>query len=287
MKINVFLGAVAAMLLLLSPSVSARSEAGRKISPSKLVITDRRTSAMNFTKIEVSRAVKLVVEDRTDDVIVVRANENVMPYVELSVKNGRLKASLSGDLNMSSISNNLVVEVSIPNNGRIDDVRVSGASSVTIVPRVQGQSFYAEVSGASSLTADIAASRCSIEVSGASSAKFSYDGGQLSLDVSGASAAKGTVNALKSAIEVSGASAAHIDGKSESSVVEVSGASAFKGSNFETSVCTAEVSGVSAAEVCCSESLSADASGMSKIVYSGECRLSSVSTSGAGSIRKK
>ena len=288
MKTNILLGFMAALALVLPVNLTAKSNSRINLRPSKEVVTERRTSAMNFNAIEVSRLVKLTVEDRTDNIIVVRANENLMPYIDLSVSNGCLSATIDGDVNISmSRFSECVVEVFIPNNGRISSVEVYGASGVNIIPRQQVSKFRAEVYGASSLKASVVAEQCDLEVYGASSADFGFEGGRLDTKIYGASGLTGNVKAVKSYVEVSGASSVTLNGSSKSAVVEVSGASGFKGFDFVTDVCSAEITGASNAKINCTESLSAESSGVSSLTYTGACRLSNVSASGAGTIKKK
>ena len=276
----------AALLMALPAAAKVRVEqnAGSRVTPSSTIITEQRTSAMNFSRIEVSGIIRLTVEERTDNIIEIRANENVMPYVKLSVSDGVFSARIQDNVRFVK---DPVVEVSIPNNGKVSAVRLSGASKLNIEPHLSAQDFKARVSGASRLNFDLTASSCKIDVSGASNVRFGFEGGTLEVSTSGASSTKGHVSALKSDIEVSGSSSVHLDGSSASAGIEVSGVSNFRGFDFATEVCTVEASGVSSIEVNCTESLSARSSGTSKITYNGDCRLSSASTSGMSSIKKK
>lgn len=265
----------------------ASAATGRKVSPSKNYVTEKRTSAMNFTKIDVSSMIGVTVEERTDSEIIIRASDNIMPFVKLSVQNGVLKASLDSDLQLAGALKSPLVRISIPNNGKISSVEISGASQVDIKPHIAVENFKAEVCGASSFTGDISASLCKMEVSGASSASLAFDGGTLDLGVFGASSCRGDIKAVKSSVDVSGASAVRLKGESGSADIEVTGASTFDGGDFVTHICTAEASGVSKAVVNCTESLSAEASGVSKISYSGGCHLAKVSSSDTSKVSNK
>lgn len=287
MKTNFLLG-FAATLMMAMPLMSSANPSGKiKITPSKEIVTEKRTSAMNFTRIEVSRLVRLTIENRTDDVIEVRANENLLPYIELSVSDGKLTAAISDEVNiMVTKFNNVVAEVTIPNNGRIESVEVYGASRLKILPHMRVSTFEAEVYGASVFEGNIVAEQCKMEIYGASKSAFDFEGGQLSLEVYGASGVSGDVKAVKTKVELYGASKLKLNGQSESASIDVSGASGFDGLNFDTPVCSVEVSGASGVKVNCTESLSAKSSGASSLVYKGDCRISSMSTSSAGSIKK-
>lgn len=281
---RLFLILVAAAVTSVLPA-RASNDRAVKITPSDNIVTEHRTISTDFTHIDVSYTVNLIVEDRNDDRVTIRANENIMPHIELSVKDGKLRARLDGKsvVNMKK----LVVEIAVPNSNKIRSVHASGASNVNIKPRIQASEFNAEISGASKMQLDVTAGKCNVEISGAANMQLAFEGGSLNLEASGAAGVTGTVAAVKSSFEASGAANVNVKGRSESAYVDLSGASNFYGFGFETSVCTVKVSGASNAEVLCTESLAAKASGVSKIAYEGDCRISSLSTSGVSSIKKR
>lgn len=284
-KIKAVLTVVAAAAALLSAECVSAAE--KAIGVSKNVAVERRAISTDYTEVEVSRAVHLTIEERTDGVAVVRANENVLPYIYVQVADGKLKAGISGDLSITSSSGRLVVEISVPYSGHIESVELSGASSVVARPLLKSERFSAGISGASHLKADIESAKCEIEASGASSVQCGVTGGTLGLEVGGASSFKGALNVIKSEIEVSGGSRATLSGSSSSAEIEVSGAASLQASDLGTEVCSIDSSGASSAEIQCSKSLSARASGASSIRYSGECRVAVSSTSGMGKISKR
>ena len=72
--------------------------------------------------------------------------------------------------------------------------------------------------------------------------------------------------------------------KFDSLSVEVSGAST---ANVSATKCIVEVSGASKTDVYCDGELSAEATAASSLRYSGDCRTTHLSSSGASSIKKK
>ena len=288
MKTAFISGLIAAMMFAI-PSVSAaRAKAEKRVTPSKTIVTEKRTSAMNFTQIHVSSIVRLTVEDRNDDIIVIRANENVLPHINLSVYDDKLTASL-GRVIFDKVSSGgeLTIEIAIPNNGRISSVKATGAAKVDIIPHINASTFDIDLNGAAKLGMRLTASRCTAEVSGAAKLDIDYNGGPISLEASGAAKINGTVEAIKSSIGCNGAVGIDFSGSSESLELELSGASSFHGFDFRTRSCKVEASGASNAEIFCSGALSAGASGMSKIVYTGGCGLAHYSQSGMGKIKMK
>lgn len=105
------------------------------------------------------------------------------------------------------------------------------------------------------------------------------------LDVSGASSA--TANNVKAeslTIDASGASKIEISGEARVLTVDLSGASRLEAGNLKTTRANVEASGASKAVVFASEVIEADASGASRISYSGNPKSVSKDASGASSV---
>ncbi len=108
------------------------------------------------------------------------------------------------------------------------------------------------------------------------------------LEVSGAS--KANVAGIKAetfSIDLSGASSARTEGESKELKIEVSGASKVDAANLKSETVSVDASGACNVEVFASKSIDADASGASKITYSGDPETVKKDTSGASSVKKK
>lgn len=127
-----------------------------------------------------------------------------------------------------------------------------------------------------------------VDFSGASHAKVKgFQGGRgMDIDVSGASKVEMDFSADKVMVDLSGASRLVLMGKAETLEGEMSGASTFDGKDFPVKEANLEASGASSASVVASSALQADASGASRIRYSGSARQVRSSTSGASSISR-
>lgn len=127
-----------------------------------------------------------------------------------------------------------------------------------------------------------------VDFSGASNAKVrGFRGGRgMAIDVSGASKVEMDFSADKVFVDLSGASRLTLMGKAETLEGEMSGASTFDGKDFPVKEANLEASGASSASVVASSALEADASGASRIRYSGSARQVRSSTSGASSISR-
>lgn len=108
------------------------------------------------------------------------------------------------------------------------------------------------------------------------------------LDVSGASnATVASVNADSLELKASGASKIKIDGTAKELNADASGASTIDAEGLRTEDADVEASGASKAIVSATDELKADASGASKISYTGEPKNLKQDSSGASSITKK
>lgn len=260
-------------------------------------IIENRQSAMQFTKVSVYNGIHLIVSDRRDGDILIRTDENIMPYVKMEVRNGAFRAWLdnASSRDMESIR----VDIEMPYNGQINEIYASAASSVTVVPLLEANEVDLSASGASSIVANVRAEELEIELSGASAAKVTATANDLDLtasgaskltltstnckecdiDVSGASKVTGAIIANKCDVDISGASKVELSGSARQAEFEITGASKLNATEFITEFCTVSASGASAAYVHCTKTLSAEANGSSKVGYKGDCRLNLASDS--------
>ena len=128
-----------------------------------------------------------------------------------------------------------------------------------------------------------------VDFSGASQAKVKgfRGGSRMDIDVSGASKVEMDFSADRVSVDLSGASRLSLMGKAETLEGDMSGASTFDGKDFPVREANLEASGASSASVVASSALQADASGASRIRYSGSASQVRSSTSGASSIRRE
>ena len=248
------------------------------------IVMEARRSAMNFNEIEVSKAIRLIVEERTTGNIIVRAPQSVMPYVSLKVNDGTLRATLlSGTL--ISRNSNVVAEVYVPYNGKINEIRTSSAARVIVKPTISCDELDLDAESASVIEVKASAKEVSIDASGASQIKAEMATDQLDIDFSGASVIDISGQVTVAEIEMSGASTLRAEKLRAANLgLECSGASKAYVMGIN---CTTEASGASGVVVECLRQLNASASGASSIVYSGDCQVNILNNSGASSIRKK
>ena len=245
---------------------------------------EARSSSMNFNEIEVSRAIRLIVEERTTGNIIIRAPHSIMPYVSLKVEDKKLRATLLPGSPVSRNSN-VVAEVYIPYNGHINEIATSAAARVIVKPTISCEELELEASSASAIEVTTAAQEVSIDASGASTIRAEVATSELEAELSGASVATLSGEVADGDIDISGASTLKAEKLRASKLnLECSGAS----KAYATAcICSAKATGASAIDVECLQMLNVAASGASSIRYSGDCQLNTISNTGASSIRKK
>ena len=260
------------------------TKTGILIANEHKVVMEARRSAMDFNEIEVSKAIRVIIEERTTGNIIVRAPQSVMPYVSLKVNDGTLHATLLSGTPVSRNSN-VLAEVYVPYNGKINEITTSAAARVIVKPTLSCEELDLEASSASVIEVTTSAKEVSIDASGASNIKAELATTELDMELSGASVATLTGEVKDADIEVAGASTLRAD-KLHTSILDIECSGASKASALGIQ-CTVEASGASGVVVECLSLLNASASGASSIVYSGDCQVNILNNSGASSIRKK
>ena len=128
-----------------------------------------------------------------------------------------------------------------------------------------------------------------LHMSGACDVKIDglLKGDRLVLELSGASSLKGQLVYNTVRVEQSGAADCNLSGKVTDLIVSASGASDFKGFELVADNCQAEASGASDIKITVNKDLKVQASGASDVDYRGTAVISSFSSSGASSVRKR
>ena len=126
-----------------------------------------------------------------------------------------------------------------------------------------------------------------IEVSGASSVKTkdTLRAGNLQVNTSGASVCKLMVVAQHISCTTSGASSTTLSGSATQLTADVSGASSLKALDLQTQEAAINTSGVSGAKVNASKKLSGNTSGSSSLKYNGNPAIKQLNETGASSIK--
>lgn len=215
---------------------------------------------------------------------VIEVDDNLMEYVEVKVKNGTLTVGFNDDCSGYS---NYTLRVTVPTDGKLKQLQATGASKIVAEPVLKSDEMKVYVSGASNLVAVVKCNACEIDIKGASKAELGGDMGSCEVKATGASNFNLVAKVDRCTLAASGASEINASGSARSAQIASTGASGINASDFVVSACTVKASGASNARVNCSEQLTADASGASKIVYTGNCSNNTIESSGASTVKRR
>jgi hypothetical protein len=229
------------------------------------IMKEEERGVMDFNAIDVRGSVDVTVSEQKDAPIKVSGDENLIEFIETSVDNGVLNIYFRKEFGYTSKKG---LRVTVPNNGRINKIKASGASDVTIEGCVEADDLSVSGKGSSDVKGNIKARKCEF-------------------DFSGSSDYKGNVEAVNCTFRCSGSSDCTISGNADICDVSMSGSSDFKGFDFVVKKVSVSASGSSDIQVTCTEELSVHASGSSDIFYKGDARITNVHTSGSSSLQRR
>lgn len=288
---------ITVLIATIATSLTAEAQLPKKLKGNGVIITKNLPCAPQYSDIYVSTCIDVTVSDRRDGDIIIRTDENIMPYVEAKVVDGSFRAWMADGLTKKHLKN-CKIEIEIPYGGFLRKIKISEAASVKILPAVDSENVDIELSDASNLESNkINAKSIRVSMKGGSIAVLDLDANALSLNVSGGSSISplkafcqtceinsseagkiaGNLTTTDLKCEASGASSLNLSGVGRTVEFEVTGASRLAASNFITDHCTIVASYASYAYVNCTNSLTADSTGTSRITCTGECKTTIIS----------
>lgn len=257
----------------------------KRLTGSGDIIEKEITLSNAYSQIDVCKAINVIIEDRNDSKVVIKADDNVMEYVECRVENGKLTAKISDKI--GSISN-INVNIYLPKNEAIKKIRTSSAGNVTIYPTIKSSSL--DIAAASAGT--IKLSRAEVEALNiAASSAGSISGTYFAkeeCDIDASSAAKIDITLSAKEVECDASSSAKITltGSAELLEADASSAGNIVANKFRATVADAEASSGADISVNATKRLSAQASSGADIRYTGSATDIRRSTSSGGSVKK-
>ena len=231
------------------------------------VVTETYPIKSDYTAISVTNMIEVVLLDAPKNSIRVEADERLMPYLQIVVKNGVL---------VLNFDDHREVERLRKRNLNLADTRVYVSA--------RGVDTFT-ASGMSEFEADmpIAASTITISASGMSSIDFErVECKTFSLSISGKTEVDAQLQADKCDLSVSGMSEVDLEGRTDRLSLRLSGMSEVSLEELHARTAKVSVSGMSEAEVNASESITGGVSGMSDLTTFGSANVN-VSTSGGSS----
>lgn len=256
-----------------------------RITGSGNIIT-RRVNIADFSRIETSRAVHLVVEKRSGREAIIEADDNIMPYVIVEVDGGCLNVGIDDDIKSL---NNVTVKVTVPSDGNISAISASSASRVTVETEIKSPKLMLDASSAANINitkSDVGT--CSIEASSAANVEGAIKADNCVIDMSSASDVNVALLAVKCDVTATSAASATLSG--EAGDIEITVSSAAKVDAMDLNARNADVSASSGGsiKITCMKSIDASASSGGSVKYAAKGDLDSElkHTSSGGSVKK-
>lgn len=256
-----------------------------RITGSGNIIT-RRVNIADFSRIETSRAVHLVVEKRSGREAIIEADDNIMPYVIVEVDGGCLNVGIDDDIKSL---NNVTVKVTVPSDGNISAISASSASRVTVETEIKSPKLMLDASSAANINitkSDVGT--CSIDASSAANVEGAIKADNCVIDMSSASDVNVALLAVKCDVTATSAASATISG--EAGDIEITVSSAAKVDAMDLNARNADVSASSGGsiKVTCMKSIDASASSGGSVKYAAKGDLDPElrHTSSGGSVKK-
>lgn len=256
-----------------------------RITGSGNIIT-RRVSIADFSRIETSRAVHLVVEKRSGREAIIEADDNIMPYVIVEVDGGCLTVSIDNEIKSL---NNVTVKVTVPSDGNISAISASSASRVTVETEIKSPKLMLDASSAANINitkSDVGT--CSIDASSAANVEGAIKADNCVIDMSSASDVNVALLAVKCDVTATSAASATLSG--EAGDIEITVSSAAKVDAMDLNARNADVSASSGGsiKITCMKSIDASASSGGSVKYAAKGDLDPElrHTSSGGSVKK-
>jgi hypothetical protein len=225
----------------------------------------RQFSYSDFDRIEVGSAFKVNVSRSDSASVSITLNRNLFDNLEVSQTGDTLQIGMK---NFFPFFGNATMEVTVTL-PELKGLELSGACRGEVSGFNSSQDMDLSVSGASTLkVSDLAAGNVRVAVSGAS---------QLS----------GAINMKSGILGISGASTLELIGTATDTSLDVSGASTLRLTGFPMQKASVHLSGASNAEIEVSGQLDVFLSGASRLAYTGNPSLGSISVTGGSTLNHK
>lgn len=265
--------------------VESATWGNKRITGSGNIIEKKIKLSGKYSTIYVSRGVNVIMENRSNDKVIISADDNVMEYVVCKVEGGKLTATIDSKIN--SISN-VNVKIYLPKSDKIDKISTSSAGEAHIYPSIKNPSLAIESSSGSEVeitTAEVG--KLAINVSSAGSIKGSFKS-ESSANLAASSAGKIDITLLGKEVKCDASSGANIklNGQAIKLNAEASSAANIEAETFVVENVNAEASSGGDVDVFVQKQLNASASSGGGVRYKGPVPTVSKSTSSGGRVKE-
>jgi hypothetical protein len=215
------------IIVLLSVSINAQSWwNSKKIKGNGNVITKTR-SIKNFDKVSIGGSFDVNLVDGAEGKITIEGEENLIPYIETEVKNGKLKVQFKENTNIRT-TKKLVITIPFED---IEAVSLGGSGNVSVQKRMKSDDASFSIGGSGNITANVDANTVKASIGGSGSIKLKGKTDNFKCSIAGSGNVKAydlEANTLKASIAGSGSVQTTVSTKIKASVVG-SGSVYYKG----------------------------------------------------------
>ncbi len=218
---------ITTIVVLLSVTINAQSWwSSKKVKGNGNVITKTR-SIDSFDKVSVGGSFDVNLIDGREGKITIKGEENLLPYIETEVRNGKLKVQFKENTNIRTTRKLTVI---IPFED-IEAVSLGGSGNVTVKKRIEADSAAFSIGGSGNIIANVDANTVKASIGGSGNIKLKGKTDNFKCSLAGSGSIKAydlDANSLKASIAGSGSVQTSVSTKIKASVVG-SGSVYYKG----------------------------------------------------------
>lgn len=281
-----------ALALLLAVAQPQTADAKKKIAfnfagHSRLVgsgnLITKQISKPVFDEIAAERAVKVILTTAASEVINIKADDNVMPYVVITCKDQTLRVTI--DKTIHSISD-ITVEVTVPVGRTLSEISASSAAKIVSDDTLTLDELEVNASSAAKIELSaVDAAEAELEASSAAKIKIAkLTARKVKTQTSSAAKIEADTKANELTAEASSASKIMLTGQAQTTSFEASSAGKIDAAGLTAQTNRSDASSGSKIKACATESFQLGASSGASVETFGKGRVSGKTSSG-GSFR--
>ena len=267
-------------------NIKINGRGDQRLRGSGNIITESRIVPADYHTVVTSRAVKVTLENREGTTAIIRADDNVMPYIKIENKNGVLKIKIDDEIRTI---NSMTAEVRLPKSTNISRLEATSASHIDVDYTIQSAKLYAEASSAADINiskADV--THCNIHASSAAKVTGAIKATECNINAISAANAKVQILANTCYADASSAADITLAGEAGTLYLKASSAADINALNAKALVNTsADASSGANIKVNAGKALTADASSGGTVAYKSDHDVNiHIKKSSGGSVRK-
>lgn len=225
---------ITTIAILLSITINAQSWwNSKKVKGNGNVITKTR-SIDSFDKVSVGGSFDVNLIDGTEGKLTIEGEENLLPYIETEVRNGKLKVQFKENTNIRT-TKRLVITIPFED---IEAISLGGSGNVTVKKRLKADDASFSIGGSGNITTNVEANTVKVSIGGSGNIKLKGKTDNFKCSLAGSGSIKAydlNANSLKASIAGSGSIQTSVRNKIKANIVG-SGSVYYKGnpSNINT-----------------------------------------------------